>query len=180
MFWKKKSFAPPSLINIEKGSGVTSGKTGKSGEDATNQIKKIADMEDGMDKLCRLLSAPSSDFNSKTWLDELSVYIDKCDRLLYTNISNYIYELSSEQFTTFLTNLESAVSSKLSESDIPGEPSDNQRKHQNECRIILKFRDHVNLAHRQYVMFNTKNDEYERIVDTKLEKATVYKGLQAV
>ena len=47
-------------------------------------------MENEVDDLCDRLTKDSKDFDAKLFFDMLHDYIQQEDRLLYTNITNYI------------------------------------------------------------------------------------------
>lgn len=127
---------------------------------------KLGAMNQGMYRICKELLTPSSLFLPETWLLSLDRYITEHDRLLYKSISNYIFDLNDNSFSTFLTNLDRAVEYRLSQSKGPDD-GDAARK----LRTLLKFYDHVNLARTQFTMFSQKQDDIDRSIKSKLEPA---------
>ena len=53
----------------------------------------IREMENAVDNLCDRLTKDSKEFDSKIFFDDLHEYIQREERLLYTNITNYIFSL---------------------------------------------------------------------------------------
>lgn len=140
---------------------------------ASSKNDHIDSMSFDMLKLCKELSrsVANGNFDSKHWLGELRKYISKNDnRLLYSDISNYIFNLSDEEFTTFTTNLDSVLNVAA---DLRGT---NVEQDKNLYKTLLKFFDHVNLAHRQNSMFSNKqqdiDNEIERLLGPKIQDIT--------
>lgn len=135
----------------------------------------IQNMEKEMDIICGKLSEETKYFNAKDFFDKIHEYIKKNDRLIYTHITNYIFTLSDEEFGVLQTNIDNVVSymygDKYKEDFLKSLTDNKYEKRQLERtqRTVLKMWDHVNLARRQYLMFHQKNDDYEKIVDEKME-----------
>ena len=137
----------------------------------------IRKMETGVDNLCNLLSKDTKDFNARAFFEVLHAYIKNEDRLLYTNITNYIFSLEKEEvFGMMQTNLDKVIKYIYSEQfdiDYPWVP--NQRNSRNPFlktkRTVLKMWDHMNLAKRQYVFLKLTDDDYSRVVDEKMKDA---------
>lgn len=145
-------------------------------EKAISSANYIQDMGKEMDMICEMLSEETKYFNAKKFFDKIHEYIVKNDRLIYTNITNYIFVLSDEEFGVLQTNIDSVVNymygdqynqdySKLLED------RNEKRSLERTQRTVLKMWDHVNLARRQYVMFHHKDEDYGKIVDEKMEIA---------
>lgn len=140
---------------------------------ASSKNDHIDSMSFDMLKLCKELSrsVANGKFDSMHWLGELRKYISKNDnRLLYSDISNYIFNLSDEEFTTFTTNLDSVLNVAAA---LRGT---NVEQDKNLYKTLLKFFDHVNLAHRQNSMFSNKqqdiDNEIERLLGPKIQDIT--------
>lgn len=137
----------------------------------------IRKMENAMDALCELLAGDSKTFDAKAFFDRLHEYIYQEDRLLYTNITNYIFALNSEEkFGIMQTNLDNVIRyiySDQFENDYPWKASHkNQRNpYERTKRTVLKLWDHMNLAKRQIATFNMKDEDYSKIVDEKMKIA---------
>ena len=137
----------------------------------------IRKMENAMDALCELLAGDSKTFDAKAFFDRLHEYIYQEDRLLYTNITNYIFALNSEEkFGIMQTNLDNVIRyiySDRFENDYPWKASHkNQRNpYERTKRTVLKLWDHMNLAKRQIATFNMKDEDYSKIVDEKMKIA---------
>lgn len=140
---------------------------------ASSKNDHIDSMSFDMLNLCKELSrsVANGKFDSMHWLGELRKYISKNDnRLLYSDISNYIFNLSDEEFTTFTTNLDSVLNVAAA---LRGT---NVEQDKNLYKTLLKFFDHVNLAHRQNSMFSNKqqdiDNEIERLLGPKIQDIT--------
>lgn len=136
----------------------------------------VQEMEEKMQNICRALSAESKGFIAKDFFYEVNVYIKQKDRLLYTYLTNHIFTLNEEKFGKMQTNIDNVVNYMYSDEfnqDFSVRLKDKNEKKELERtqRAILKIWDHVNLARRQYLMFNKNDDEYAKIVDEKMEIA---------
>lgn len=138
----------------------------------------ISDMEGQMDTICSILSEETQKFESDMFFSKICEYVDKNERLLYTNITNYIFELDDQAFGILQTNIDSVIeymySSKY-EQDVNSKLKDKYQKRvlERTQRTILKMWDHINLARRQYIMFYHNDKDYEKIVDSKMETAEI-------
>ena len=129
-----------------------------------------------MDAICEMLSVATQEFEPKNFFDKIYNYIIQNDRLLYSQMTNYIFPLSDEEFGVLQTNIDNVVHYMYGEEfskDFAEEIKIKAHKLQLERtqRTVLKMWDHVNLARRQYVMFHHKDADYEKIVDEKMEIA---------
>lgn len=129
----------------------------------------ISEMSLAMDSLCTLLAVDSSDFNKVEFLGIFGKYIEANNRLLYTNISNTIFN-NYDIIGTYQTNLESVIA--YSYEDIL---YDKQKvlEHEKIQRALMKFWDHINLAIRQYELFNQNDEHYEIIATKKLKDVEI-------
>lgn len=137
----------------------------------------IREMETAVDDFCERLSKDSKDFSPELFFDKLHDYIVKDERLLYTNITNYIFSLEEEElFGIIQTNLDKVINYMFSEQfelDHIWKPDyDYQRNpYERTKRTVLKIWDHMNLAKRQYEFFAIKDEGFSNIVDTKMADA---------
>lgn len=137
----------------------------------------IREMEAAVDDLCERLSKDSKEFNPKLFFDILHSYIVKDDRLLYTNITNYIFSLEKEEiFGIMQTNLDKVINYIYGEQfDLDHEWTPSYKNQRNPYdrtkRTVLKLWDHMNLAKRQYSLFKMTDEDYSRVVDKKMEEA---------
>ena len=167
------------MIPWDKDAEKENVKKEESKEDADKKVTSKADyireMENAVDALCECLAGDSKTFDAKDFFEKLYEYIHKEDRLLYTNITNYIFALNSEEkFGIMQTNLDSVIKyiySDQFEEDYPWEARHkNQRNpYERTKRTVLKLWDHMNLAKRQVAMFNMKDEDYSKIVDEKMK-----------
>ncbi len=140
---------------------------------SSSKSNPMNDMSISILRLCQKLSqnVTGDNFDCADWLNELERYIANGEnRLLYSDISNYIFNLSDQEFTTFTTNLDSALRCAANRKDSGLDQDKNLYK------ATVKFFDHVNLAHRQYSMFSTKqqyiDDEIEKLLAPKMQNIT--------
>lgn len=145
---------------------------------ATPEGKKVTRMEQmqkEMDEICQLLSVESKEFSASEFLNKVEKYIVRNERLLYTNITNYIFTLDDQCFGVLLTNIDNVVvyieSAECKIQYSEARSQDNEKLEKTK-RTIIKMWDHINLARKQYNLFNTKDDEYKTIVDEKMEMAS--------
>lgn len=126
---------------------------------------KIETMSEDMEKICKTLSQSSKFFDSQRTFTQINAYIDKHDRLLYADISNYIFHLGSEELVSvFQTNLEMVLEYVLSDrytERINIAANDEKQKLERSRKVILKMYDHVNLAKRQYNELKESDDDFE-------------------
>lgn len=135
------------------------------------QENSMNEMSLAVQQLCKQLSesVAGKGFNGEVWLENLRQYVsDKKNRLLYSDISNYIFSLSDEEFSTFTTNLDSVLGYAT--------VLRNDEQQFVVYKATIKFYDHVNLARRQYAMFSSKqkdmDDEIEKLLRPKIYDLT--------
>lgn len=96
-----------------------------------------------MNSICQALSMESRKYDPKVTVRNINAYIespDKLERILYSEISNYIYSLEMEQRGIFATNVEKLLLYSLDEKNHVGADTK---------KIIVKIYDHFQLAIRQ-------------------------------
>ena len=108
---------------------------------------------------CKNLNIQSSIYKPEETVKLLNGYLnttDKLDRILYSEMSSYIFGLTSDNRGNFLTNVEKLLVYVL-----------NQKKSMNEDtrKIVIKIYDHVQLA--TYQIENASNIFGNSIVDVK-------------
>lgn len=154
------------MLNWNKGKEV----------ETISSVDYIRDMEKEMDEICKKLSTASQEFDAKAFFEKMYGYITQRDRLLYTHITNYIFDLSDEKFGILQTNVDNVVNYMYGEQCKEDYAERLKTKAQvydfeRTQRTVLKMWDHVNLARRQYVLFHHKDQDYAKIVDEKMEFA---------
>lgn len=127
----------------------------------TQDNKRLLDMQEQIKALCTNLYSNSRNFNCANWVKQLTQYINKYDRILYSNISSLLFALSDENFDILLTNLDAVMNFTIS----------HYREGESTRKVVLKFYDHANLARQQYIAFNQKNDEIESLIEKKINPA---------
>ena len=124
-------------------------------------------MSETMKQLVDLFFLERSIFVSKKPLDTLKEYIKEYDRLLYTVLSDAIYESfikNEEKEALILGNIDYLLD--LCNKDIEESPTlnnKNELKSKKYVRkVVLKIKDHINLAIRQYRTLKQTDEEYNR------------------
>ncbi len=137
------------------------------------------------------LKLPSNEFTqqdeSRNVLDKLYSYITKHERILYSTISNQIYEnqkfdRSDQTVGNILSNLDYLYGMSA---EYMQEKQNNQKFDDknlpNMDKIILKIWDHVNLAQQQYKELHLSDQEYHNKFSSQMreEKATLYREINS-
>lgn len=90
--------------------------------------------------ICNALSKNTEKYNPNITVDNIKRYLEnkrRIDRILYSEISAYIFGLDEEERSTFITNVENLLSYTL----------ENENKVDDDCaKIIIKIYDHSQLA----------------------------------
>ena len=122
--------------------------------------------------LCRALdqSVATGQFNCEDWIFELKKYIsDSQNRLLYNDISNYIFSKNSREYGSMMTNLDTVIDYAMT---YLRPDKENELLY----KTILKFYDHLNLAQKQVEMFDSDRkslqQDIELEVKTEISNAT--------
>lgn len=102
--------------------------------------------------ICKGLTVDSRRYKASISIDKMREYLTHYDRLLYSIISKYIFDLSEEKVGVFTTNLDAL--------------NDHIRQHQDSLEDnlklgIIKFWDHVHLALYQCDNLRQDEDEFE-------------------
>ena len=112
-----------------------------------------------MHNICTALEMDANDYNPQKTVDNISRYLssdNRLDRILYSEISNHVYELDSVHRGNFNTNIESLLFYAIKNDSLVEE----------DCKkIIIKIYDHFHLA--LYQIENVNNIFAEGIEETK-------------
>lgn len=133
----------------------------------TGDFRTAKDMQDSILDLCRLLSRKTmvEESDWKKWVERLETYLEYPeDRLMYSAISNYIFDKTEEELGVFGTNLDSVLHY------VEGETAKNPKDERwgKIFKAVLKFYDHSNLAVQQQKLVNKKRMDLEREVEVIL------------
>lgn len=122
-------------------------------------------MSKSMRELIEIFFLDKEKFLAEKPLVKLKEYVDKYDRLLYTVLSDRIYEGFSEteeKEDLILRNIDLLL--ELCTKYIEESPSSRNnrelRKRERIRKIVLKMKDHINLAIRQYRSLKQTDEEY--------------------
>ncbi|MBQ9860943.1 MAG: hypothetical protein IJO75_01655 [Clostridia bacterium] len=154
-------------IDITKGNSFGTSSVEGDNAHANPWKQRRMRMDDEILRLCYELSGSSELFSRERWIEAFDHYIGEYDRLLYSSISNYIFGLQDEGFTTFATNIENVLDYEMDQ--VSDNNPDSVRS--NRIRVLLKFYDHIQLAHMQFALFTQNQKGLEAAIDKKLEPA---------
>lgn len=132
--------------------------------------RKYKNTKSQMRSLCKDLSIQSSKYKPEEMVKAIESYLIKSyklDRILYSEISNYIFGLTSASRGTFSTNVENLLLYVLDEKNSVKE---DPRK------IVIKIYDHVQLATHQ--IENASNIFNNSILDAKSKLHDEIKGIE--
>ncbi len=135
-----------------------------------NNSKKYKNTKSQMRSLCKTLCMQSSKYKPEKMVETIDLYInrpDKLDRILYSEISNYIFGLTSANRGTFSTNVECLLLYVLDEKNSVKEDT---------RKIVIKIYDHVQLATHQ--IENGRNMFGDAIVEAKSRLHDEIKGIE--
>lgn len=168
-------------INIEKG---------------TDDVEKSAfcdnrsKMERELVDIISQLKIPSDEFNREECvkvLDKLFNYLTDYDRILYSTISNIIFDIQKSKdadqiFGNLLSNLESIhnISTGYIKNKQRLQKKDDEDLPKLE-KIILKIWDHINLAQQQYKELHLSDQEYQEKFENRMliEKEKLYRDINS-
>ena len=142
-------------------------------EKTISSVDFIQKMEKEMDEICKMLSEETKSFKAEDFFARINKYVVNNETLLYTHITNYIFLLSEEQFGILQSNLDSVIQ-YMGTMEMNGNAPENEdadAERERTQKTIIKIWDHVNLARKQYILFCHKDEDYEKIVDEKMEMA---------
>lgn len=87
--------------------------------------------------ICRSLSKPTNEYDPVITIKSIKSYIEGLDRILYSEISNYVFSLGITERGIFVTNIEKLLHYVLEDD---GEGVESYRK------IVIKMYDHTQLV----------------------------------
>lgn len=114
-------------------------KTDGAGKDGGLPSIKYRNTKRQMRGLCNALSKDSSEYKPDVTVKVIDAYLkksDKLDRILYSEISNYIFGLNKDNRATFYSNIERLLLYVL---------DDNNKANDDTKKIVIKTYDHVQL-----------------------------------
>lgn len=113
------------------------------------QSKKFTNTKRKINGICKALSLNTKDYDPQKTVENIASYIsssNKLDRILYSEISNYVYSLEMLERGIFATNLEKLLLYSF----------DDNNKVNDDCRkMIVKIYDHFQLALHQIENVNS-------------------------
>ena len=156
----------------------------KGGEqkDSSEEVRQdhLQDMQNAMKNFFNILMIDNEKFSEVRAFDVLYRYIISYDRILYSTVSNIIYECNrdvsnKDKFGTILSNVEKMVLYVENPSNIASLVDACETKEKREAvydtqKAVWKIWDHINLAHQQYSVFWQSEDEYDRRFETRILK----------
>lgn len=144
--------------------------------------KEILDkMSRSTENLCHELSGDSIKFDKEHFIENVKRYIDNYNRILYSSITSYIFQMGDEDHTRFFTNIDSVreyvFGDEYKEKYLT---CDRDKSDYEKIKlIVLKIWDHSNLADRQFNSFKKNNGYFEHLVKDQL-KNTENKIIQSM
>ena len=144
--------------------------------------KEILDkMSRSTESLCHELSSDSIKFDKEHFIENVKRYVDNYNRILYSSITSYIFQMGDEDHTRFFTNIDSVreyvFGDEYKEKYLI---CDRDRSDYEKIKlIVLKIWDHSNLADRQYNSFENNRGYFEHLVEDQL-KNTENKIIQSM
>lgn len=154
-------------------------------DEGKKDLSKWDIMTQSMEKLINTLNIDSNKFSSKITYEKLCKYKDEHERLLYTVLSDKIF--SCYKNSDKITDENDEVGNILSNIDallVYCEEKNEISKENNIHNIVLKLKDHANLATRQYRALKQTDEEYQQKFDKKIsgfrEKVTQEMSAQLI
>ena len=133
------------------------------------QSKKFNNTKRKINGICKALSMNTQKYDPQKTVENIASYItstNKLDRILYSEISNYVYSLEMSQRGVFATNLEKLLLYSLDDNLV----SDDCKK------MIVKIYDHFQLALHQ--IENVNNIFADSIEEAKENLQKQIKGVE--
>lgn len=134
--------------------------------------KKVTYSKRALYRICRSLSHDTSRFDPQITLSIIGEYTSSTKRLprvLYSEITNYVYSLSSEERGSFATNVEHLLDYVMTNSNSQEITSELQE-------MVIRIYDHCQLAIHQ--SDNIVSSFASGIEDTKQDLANQFKGIE--
>lgn len=134
------------------------------------QSKKFKNTKRKINGICKALSMNTKKYDPQKTVENIASYItstNKLDRILYSEISNYVYSLEMSQRGVFATNLEKLLLYSLDDDNLVSE----------DCKkMIVKIYDHFQLALHQ--IENVNNIFADSIEEAKENLQKQIKGVE--
>jgi len=140
----------------------------------------LQDMQNEMKNFFNILMIDNEKFSAKRAFDVLHRYIIAYDRILYSTVSNIIYDCNrdgknKDMFGTILSNVEKMVlyvenPKIIADLVAAAETEDKKNAVYDTQKAVWKIWDHINLAHQQYSVFWQSEDEYDKRFETRIQK----------
>lgn len=137
-------------------------------EDSTSESLLQSEMQKMQDEIVgifRCLLPNADEFDEKSAYNALYKYIDSKKRILYSPLSNIIYdyftEKKSDEAGTINSNVEKLVDHAENEYKAITPTSANKDTIENTYKACIKIWDHVNLAQQQYHTLKQSDAEYK-------------------
>ena len=134
------------------------------------QSKKFNNTKRKINGICKALSLNTQKYDPQKTVENISAYItstNKLDRILYSEISNYVYSLEMSERGIFATNLEKLLLYSL---------NDNNEVSEDCKKMIVKIYDHFQLALHQ--IENVNNIFANSIEEAKENLQKQIKGVE--
>jgi len=130
--------------------------------EADAQKLKGTDFEDlkrKMRGICISLNRPSDEYDSGRTIASIGRYAKLNTRIIYSEISAYVFSLSDAEIGDFVTNIETLLIKSRNDENLPVQVRDD----------ILKIYDHVHLALYQVEHLKRDDEELKNIIGRNLE-----------
>ena len=131
--------------------------------------KKYQATKNRIKGICKFLALETPKYKPEKTVEHIENYVkakDKMTRILYSEISNFLFNLDSQQKESFLTNVESLLMYSLGQESIDADVA----------KIIVKIYDHTQLVNYQ---IESMNEIFaQRIVDAKVDLRKEIKGVE--
>lgn len=105
--------------------------------------------------ICISLNYSSDKYAAQKTISSIKNYLKECDRIIYSEISGYFFDLNEDKRANFITNVECLLVTCMSDVSIDNEIQ----------QCVLKIYDHVHLAIHQIMklQYNTKEENLEKV-----------------
>lgn len=132
--------------------------------------KKYKATKRQINSICRGLTIETKDYRPEKSIEKIEIYVktkDKMARILYSEISNHLFNLEPDKRVIFLTNVEKMLIYSLGKEDsINGDVA----------KIVVKIYDHTQLVN--YQIENMNDIFAQRIADAKVDLHSEIKGVE--
>ena len=140
------------------------------------QYRKTEKMSKAVTELFDKISVDTSAFDCNILCKEILEYISRHERLMYSIITNLIFECKEEKYAVIQTNLDKMLDHVYGDEfneEIEATNGEQREELYKVQKFVLKLWDHVNLAKRQYSSFKESEEGYYAIVDKRMAQTEV-------